>query len=180
MTVEIYKQFKEMLKDESDIQGHLEFINRESCGIILECGVRDGYSTTALLLGVDNGRGHLFSVDRNNSCERHFPNHKDWTFINAYSTDEKKISEAVLGQGYPVLFDLIFLDTEHTYEIVYQELALWSGHLKPNGKILIHDVTTYHQGAGRACQYFAQREKWDYQIREGWNGLGILKRKEKK
>jgi len=176
---DVGKDYREKSKHESDIKGHMDYLMKNAYGSVLELGVRDGYSTTALLLGVEGSDGHLFSVDKNQACGRHYSGHPNWTFINAYSTDVEDIETKVLEAGYPFQFDLIFLDTLHSYEQVSLEIGTYLPKLNSDGQIVVHDVTTY-RGAGDACRYYAVREKLDFQIIEGWNGLGILKRRDKK
>ena len=172
-------RFSAWLRSENDIKGHLQFIYGESGGIVLELGVRGGVSTSAFLLGVERDDGHLFSVDINPRCKNIFWGHPGWTFIESDSKDFDRIEANVLGVGHPLAFDLIFLDTTHTFEQVSQELKMWSHYLKPKGTILVHDVTKYPSGGGKACEQFAKTENWKYRVREGSNGLGILTRKEK-
>jgi len=175
MTI-VLRKFEKALKYESDIKGHIQFIYGESGGIILECGVRDGFSTSALLLGVEAQGGILFSVDRERSCGTHFDGHPAWKFIHSESTNFEKIAGTILGSGHLLEFDLLFLDTIHTYEQVAQELKMWGPKVKEEGKILVHDVEKF-KGADSACREFARLNKWEYKIRPGYNGLGILRRK---
>lgn len=178
MTWEIRSKYDEGLKQESRIQGHMEYLFGESDGTVLQCGVRDGLATAALLYGVQRGDGHLFSVDMHPGYAGYFESDK-WTFVNAYSDDTQKIETKIIEKGYEPKLDLVYLDTVHSYEQVFRELITWAPYVKADGKILVQSVTTYWRGAGEAARYFAHREKWDYQMREGWHGLGILRRQQK-
>ena len=174
----VREKFLEAVKYESDIQGHIQYLYGESEGIVLELGVREGNSTAALLLGVERSDGHLFSVDVNSKCEDLFKDHPLWTFIKAHSTDNKFIVNRIYETGHEPKFNVIFIDTTHTLEQVSFELKIWSQYLKPEGSIFVHDVTTYATGAGDACRQFAKLYKWDYVVREGWHGLGILTKRQ--
>jgi len=171
-------KYLEALKYESDIQGHIQFIYGESEGIVLELGVRNGNSTSALLLGVERSGGRLFSVDINPKCGDLFDGHPLWTFIKAFSTDDKEIITKIYETGHEPKFDIIFIDTVHTLEQVSFELKTWAQYLRPDGKIFVHDVITYASGAGEACKQFAQIYEWNYDVRAGWHGLGILTKKQ--
>lgn len=44
-------------------------------------------------------------------------------------------------------FDIIFIDTEHTREVVLSELYFWVNHIKKNGYFVFHDSHWLNQGA---------------------------------
>lgn len=169
--------FDKWCRAQGDLHDHVEFLYHASRGIVLELGVRGGTSTSALLLGAERDGGRLFSVDKNKTCGELFKGHALWHFIHSDSLDRKAIERTIQKAGHQADFDIIFIDTIHTYIQVARELSLWNTRLKHGGKIFVHDVTTYPQGAGAACQSFAQKNNWNYEIREGSNGLGILTRK---
>lgn len=151
----------------SDIQGHLEFLRDVAKGFVVECGVRSGVSTAALLAGVVKNGGRLVSIDVDH-CQSIFEGHPDWTFIRGSSIDPNTLPVV------DVLFDVVFLDTLHTYEHVKAELELWGPRVAPGGMILVHDVDTF-KGAGDAVSEWVAARKLDYQIRHGSNGLGVVK-----
>ncbi len=153
----------------SDIAAHIGFIRDVSRGNVLELGVRDGVSTCALLMGVKDRGGHVWSVDTDIRCAFRFSGDEDWTFVPTDSLDESSIRSA----GLPEKIDVLFLDTTHTFEQVYAELKLWGPRVVENGIILIHDVITY-AGAGTAMRRWAQENGLDCETRPGSNGLGII------
>ena len=61
-------------------------------GNVLELGVRAGVSTAALLAGVSDHGGHVWSVDRDD-CAPVFAGHPHWTFIQGDSLDNLSVPE---------------------------------------------------------------------------------------
>ncbi len=166
----IEQLYKKSLLSESDIQGHLQFIANVARGNVLEMGVRSGNSTAAFLYGLEMQGGKLWSIDKNALCGELFNGHPLWNFINADSCDVA----TVLAGGVPSEIDILFLDTMHDYEQVSNELVCWHTLIAKNGIILVHDVSTFSQGAGSACINFAKEYGWKFAIRDGSNGLGII------
>ncbi len=169
------KEHQRNLVEESDIRGHLAFLKEVAKGVVVECGVRHGISTAALLAGVVANGGRLISVDVNN-CGGAFAGHPLWTFIQGSSIDfgvEGLVSQAS-GCLYDPLYDVVFLDTLHDHDHVMAELNLWGPNMAPGGMILVHDVETF-KGAGDAVREWAAARKLEYQVRSGSNGLGVVK-----
>jgi predicted O-methyltransferase YrrM len=163
--------FEQRLAEDSDIKGHLQFLRGVARGNVLELGVRSGNSTVAFLKGLEEKRGHLWSVDVIPSCEDVAKGHALWTFIAGYSTSE----QAILDAGLELPLDVLFLDTLHTYSQVMQELEMWGPKVRDNGLILIHDVLTFPL-TDMACHNYTHRNYFDYEVRPGYNGLGVIKK----
>jgi predicted O-methyltransferase YrrM len=123
----------------SDIQQHLptlyETVQKYPQVIALELGVRWGTSTAALLAGVDEVDGHLWSVD---IAQPTYPQwwHETgrWTLTIGSDTDR----EVMAAQ--PAELDVLFIDTVHTYEHTLAELRAWVPRVKPGGVVLMHDT----------------------------------------
>lgn len=163
--------FEKILNQESDIRGHLKFLQGIAKGTVLELGVRGGNSTIAFLKGLEEKGGHLWSVDVVESCGEVAKGHPQWTFINGFSTEKQKI----LAAGISVPIDVLFLDTLHSFPQVSQELEVWGPEVNPQGVILIHDVITFPP-ADMAAHNYAFRNYYDYEVREGYNGLGVIRK----
>ena len=115
----------------SDIQNHLSLLFKNSHGDCLEIGTRRGVSTAAILAGVEQKGGHLWSVDIND-C-RIFEGHKDWTFIQADSLKQvEKINASV-----PAKLDVLFVDGDHSFEGALSDLDHFGTRAK---KIFVHDT----------------------------------------
>lgn len=169
---DVLAQYHTRLASPSDIQLHLPRLYQESHGIVLELGVRGGTSTSALLAGVVERGGHLYSVDINPNCWGSVGLHPQWTFINADSLDVVKIC----GAGVPDEIDMLFIDTEHTYTKTLNELFTWGKCVKEGGKIFLHDTDdaeTFYGVRGAIMEYCR------YHIKLFWlypdsNGLGEI------
>jgi cephalosporin hydroxylase len=98
---------------------------------VIELGVRDGYSTGALLYGLEQTGGALWSVDINPPPLSSLPR---WTFVYGDDTDK-----AILAQ-LPTEVDLVFIDTSHAWAHTLRELELYVPRVRPGGRVLLHDT----------------------------------------
>lgn len=48
---------------------------------------------------------------------------------------------SMVAKGWPHCLDKLFLDSNHAYEFVLEDLIAWSAHIKPGGCIMCHDYT---------------------------------------
>jgi predicted O-methyltransferase YrrM len=158
------------LVNPSDIADHLLFLAKHARGNILELGVRGGVSTSALLYGVEANGGHVWSVDIDPRCEAAFRGHPQWTFVAADSADIITIDEK--GNA-PFHYDILFIDTDHSYERLGRELSLWGPCVRDGGLILMHDVIAFPEMA-RAADEYASGRGFVYTVRPGSNGLGVI------
>ncbi len=152
----------------SDMQAHLPTLYEAARGNVLELGVRAGVSTSALLTGVVDHGGHVWSVDRDD-CGAVFTPHPDWTFIQADSCDATITVPEVL--------DCLFIDTEHTADRTYRELMLWGPRVKVGGVILLHDTddgSTY-PGVRDAMEAWCLERALTPEYRSGSYGLGVIR-----
>lgn len=158
--------FQENSRVWSDMQDHMFFLFEQAHGNVMEIGVRGGASTSALLAGVEQHGGHLWSVDIS-PCK--IFDHPQWTFIQADSIARK---EEILAQV-PEELDVLFVDGDHTYEGCLSDLQTYG----PRAKlILIHDCLcpdTY-PGVRKASEEYAASIGVSLVIRDGSYGLGII------
>lgn len=144
------------LKNWSDIQDHLPRLYASAKGNCMEIGVRSGCSTSALLAGIEERGGHLYSVDIND-CPI-FSGHPNWTFYRADSIKDEAI-KALLGNDY----DVLFVDGDHSYEGALSDLKAFGPKAK---RIFVHDtdapdypgvrlaVETFVKQTGRKVTYW--------------------------
>jgi SAM-dependent methyltransferase len=152
----------------SDIQDHIPRLRSEARGTVLELGVRGGISTTALLAGVEERGGVVWSVDIDPASAAIFEGHAQWRFALADSRDVDAVS--ALGLERPL--DVLFVDTIHTYEQVRDELGAWGEWVRPGGVILFHDTDSYPE-IRRAISEWCRPRKVPYEFLGGSYGLGV-------
>lgn len=109
---------------------------------VLELGVGPGYSTTAILAGLKQTGGTLFSIDIQlsngifegikNIQSRPFINPKKWVFILADDLEIAKI--------WSLPIDMLYIDSSHFYDNTLQELELFTPWLRKDGTLLMHDT----------------------------------------
>lgn len=125
-----------------DVNAHLpkliELGNQVGGKRIVELGVRGGISTVAWLAAVHANEGHLWAVDVN-PVPGHVRTAERCTSIRGRSTDPavvQAITSAADGEG----LDLVFVDTDHTYELTAQEIGTWAPLVRTGGMLVFHDV----------------------------------------
>lgn len=110
----------------TDVHEHLPRLRAAARGNVLEIGVRFGSSTAALLAGVEENGGHVWSVDIED-CSHLFSGHPQWTFSQGNSRT----------MGRPKELDLLFIDGDHSYEGCLSDLKTFGPAAKV---IMVHDA----------------------------------------
>jgi predicted O-methyltransferase YrrM len=181
--INVHERFKELLlKESSDIWEYVTYFSEVAKGNVLEIGTRRGDSTAAFLVGVEQKGGHVYSVDVKDCCV--YPNHRQWTFIQADSVKQNAFVKAQI----PAAFDVLFVDGDHSYNAVFSDLNHYGALVVPGGKIIVHDVnpagiTPELKEAGWRAEpgcrkafddYAAARPFWKKEFLPGRAGLGVL------
>jgi predicted O-methyltransferase YrrM len=109
------------------------------CDTVLELGAYKGRSTTAL---AENVRGHVVTVDLNVQPDLR-KNLQDLVAANRVRIIEAPSSRVLEVVG-SEKFDMIFIDTDHTYETTKLEIELCLQLLKPDGLLCGHDCRHPH------------------------------------
>lgn len=163
-------QFFKSSKAITDINEHLPTLKMyaDQCDSVVELGVRDGQSTRAFLASsaksvksydivVNDFVAGLFEVARLSGMDAVY-----------YHAD-------VLQEDLPEA-DLYFIDTDHTYNQLSQELALHGN--KARKYIILHDTTTYSDALEPAIiEFLSKNQHWDFAaVYENNNGLTVLER----
>lgn len=158
-------RYEVIAKDEKlDTHAHLPFFKEKAKGNILEIGVHCGISTTAILAGLEENGGHLWSVDTHPSCRYVWHGHPQWTFVCPWSGDPMPEQE----------FNVAFIDGDHSYQAVANDLTFASGHIK-HGLILLHDADTpSFPGVRRAIDEFCNCWGLKHELRPGSHGLEVI------
>lgn len=156
-----------------DTHAHLPFLRESARGNVLEIGVHTGISTAALLLGVEEKGGHVWSVDISGQSRYVWHGHPQWTFL---CTDSKSGAVWLRSQITPTL-DLLYIDGGHSYEQVMADLENFAPLVRPGGLILLHDVLfiEFFPGVQRAFNEWRARPGYESEVREGSCGLGVLR-----
>lgn len=128
----------------------------------------EGIATNALLEGVEKNGGEVWSVE-SNDLSKLFKGHKQWHFIQTNSLDEEKILNACKKTA----FDLIFIDTEHSYDRTKKELELWGKRVNPGGRIILHDHAIF-SGIDQAIKEYAANKDVKVEQYPNGNGLTII------
>lgn len=149
-----------------DTYEHLPFLKEHAKGNVLEIGVHCGISTTALLAGLEENGGHLWSVDVHPSCRYVWYGHPQWTFVCPWSGDRPE----------PELpLDLVFIDGDHSFEGCRADLETWWPHVKNGGMILVHDADTESfPGVKLAIHEFCGKNALKHELRPGSHGLEVI------
>lgn len=149
------ERYAQVCAEDNDIHLHLPMlvaaVDEVNATTVIECGVRYGPSTVALLFALE-GRGHLYSVDSS------FPvaapgsdvNLLDpqgplgvldfWHFI--LGQDEWPETQAML----PDICCILLVDTMHTYEQTSLELELYIPRVRSGGRAYFHDTALRETG----------------------------------
>jgi predicted O-methyltransferase YrrM len=156
----------------SDIFEHLPALRAEAHGNVLEIGVRGGASTSALILGVRERGGHVYSVDITAACGTDvFLDDPQWTFLHGHSEyDAARILSKV-----PISLDVLFIDADHSYRAVQSDLAKYGPRVRKGGVILLHDTELEGAGVRRALVEYAEKLGSVPELRPGCYGLGVLR-----
>lgn len=168
----------------SDMMEYLPYLRSVAKGNVLEIGTRWGISTTALLAGLQENGGHLYSVDVEEHCASLYPGHLQWTFIHGHS----RLSTDRIKELIPPTLDVLFVDGDHSFAAALYDMETYGAMVRPGGLILAHDVnpagiTPELQHRGWAASPGA-REAFDHylsahpdlqgHILPGRAGLGVI------
>ena len=126
------------LGDNSEIL--LNLVKRMKNKRFMDLGVRYGASSTIL----------SFDADKNNNqvcgCDIYFDSFEGSELVNK-SYERYQSDSVTLGKNWNKdPFDIIFVDTLHTREIVLAEIYFWSKHINEGGYFIFHDT---HLNVGR-------------------------------
>ncbi len=172
-----------MLPNQSDVEYLMPILEEyaSKCEIILELGCGHGNgSTRAFAAGLRrscNLSAHLVSVDIDPSRPDELPNCPIYTRVVGDSADTKvmlMVSHLVSRKP-----DLIYVDTDHTYEQMKSELEVWWPMSYQSTTWLFHDTWMFgeYNHMTDAIKEFAARDGWVYtDITKESHGLGRMAR----
>jgi len=131
-------------REVGDINAHLkhlyQLVTTRSSDAIVELGVRGGVSTIAWLAGLQITGGRLWAIDLN-EAPPHVAHAPQCTFVKGDSTSldvVERVSDEVTSLYSSA--DIVFIDTNHDYDLTLRELRLWSPLVGHGGVIVLHDT----------------------------------------
>lgn len=164
-------EYRERLAVWSDVQYCMPRLHDAACSRpgtrVLELGVREGYSTSAFLAAAEACGGHVWSADIDAPrVPAHWAASGLWTFTRA---DDLTLT-------WPVnMFDVLFIDTSHTYEHTLAELCRFVPVVKPGGTVFMHDTIWGDRGVAGALHVFCAETGLTWTEHGGQYGLGEIR-----
>lgn len=148
---------------ESTWKGHEKFaiwlVNRLRPKTIVDLGFDTGLSTIAFAY---RNRGQVFGIDwfqDGNYAEKSFALDSAFSNIsNAIRFNYAKNIHLIIGpfsymsKNWKRKIDILHIDWAHSYRSAREHFLNWSQFLKSDSVILMHDVSAFPDGAGRAFQ----------------------------
>lgn len=125
---------------------------------ILETGTYAGYATAMLAAGLKalDNNGSVVTFDLNPM--HHLFDHTDLAeLITFVAADTTEVDLAQLGHD---SFDLLALDSDHTYRVIATELQRFEPLLKPGGYMVLHD-SLYFDGVGLAVEQLMKNPRFE-------------------
>jgi hypothetical protein len=119
------------LSTKSDIREHLGILNALAmdCYVVVELGFRTGISTTAFLAA--GATVHSYDIKKNDARVRALA--KQYKKFNFWEGDSRRVDIPKC--------DLLFVDTDHTWQTTFSELS--KHHAKVKRWVVLHDTVTY-------------------------------------
>ena len=164
------ESLREILRQDKDLVVLFDYVKKLDPDVILELGVRGGYSTEVFLTA---GCNKLISVDINDYplTRTRLGKFGNWEFI---VQDDREYLKHVNYKP-----DIIFIDTSHKTDHTYYEICQSVKLLSTFGIILLHDTISYKHEVMKAIEMFilANIDKWTFTELGSHNGMGLIKRK---
>lgn len=129
--------YEKLCDTPSDINEHLPTLHDLAIKLdakkVIELGVRTGVSSVAWLTALHQTDGYLYAVDVNPAPD-HVAKHPRCTFTQGNDLDPFVISQL------PDDADIVFVDSDHRYELTKSEIEAYRGKVRPGGCMAFHDV----------------------------------------
>lgn len=138
----------------------------QECDNILELGVYTGFTTLAFLSAEPK---RLMSIDITD--EYVLPQLQELHQISLAAGVDFEFRKANSLHVYTEDYDLVFIDTEHTYEQTAQELQRHG--LRARKYIMLHDVRSHQGVLIAACEFVVNNPEWQFDLHDN-SGDGLL------
>jgi len=134
--------------------------------MIAEVGSWKGMSTSVLAKAIRDYNGKVFTIDHWMGSKR-VPHHKVAKIVDIYSIFKRNmIALGVWDIIYPLvmdsqtaaqifadgILDLVFIDADHRYECIKEDISYWLPKLKNGGILCGHDCEGYYSKYPREIQ----------------------------
>lgn len=177
-----------LLQLTEEIQAFLDWLRPYAPRHICEIGSADGgtailfcHLARGLVISVDLPDGYGGGVSRE-ACDQRTAmlaamNPQYRAVLGDSHDPETRERVAALLQGEPL--DLLFIDGDHTYAGVTQDLAMYGPLVKPGGFIAFHDIndTDVHRQFGCEVHRLWQElpgGKKEFNVHGKWGGIGVV------
>ena len=153
-----------------------EFLYRktleEGARLVYEIGVREGYSTHAILQALEQTGGRMVSCDiqgyRQNIHAGRPITSERWTFIQIDSIHFPRYLDETA--------DMIYIDGDHSYGAVRSDvIGLWP-FLKVGGLMILDDTQTFPHGPGEIIKRLSEAGL-DARSEPVANGFGLIRKR---
>ncbi len=118
--------------------------------VAIEIGTREGYSASITARNVEKAGGCLYVVDPWETLDvfRKFRDNMKLMNLTVYPLVMKSVDAArIFKDG---VLDFIFIDGDHTYDCVKDDITSWLPKLKPSGIMAGHDYKPNAKGVMEA------------------------------
>ena len=178
----------------TDIRGHLEFMHNTvqlyEQPVVIELGIQAGNSTSALLSAAQLNDGQLWSCDiqdrgklatERSGGDRRVP--EDWwdePSWHVFCGDDLSVNALM---WMPDQCNVLFIDSDHSYEHVLAVLAVYVPRVVRGGIVLLHDThwipgdtdLPYPSGPiTKALNKYCSTRNLTWEDRPGSYGMGII------
>lgn len=155
------------------LANRLELLRRlPADGVICELGVFKGFFSEAILREAKPRELHLVDV----WASKRYNEDLFQSVVEKFSTqiDEgsvhihRKLSTDAAADFDDGMFDMVYIDTDHGYQVTRDELKLYAPKVKPGGLLAGHDyvqgnfVGGFRYGVIEAVQEFCNNEGWKF------------------
>ncbi len=178
----------EMYQIKEEFMAFLEWLKPMKPRRVLEIGSHHGgtavhFCTLAqdLVVSVDLPDGAGGGMPLANCLERDELIAKNFPHFRSVLGDSHahKTLERVQALAAGELFDVLFVDGDHTYDGVKQDCEMYTDLVKPCGFVAMHDIndTEFHREQGCDVHRFwteLQCDKVEFNVHGKWGGIGVV------
>ena len=157
-----FDYYSALPQESCDIGEHLRYMHDLAVSInaqtIVELGPARGVSTAAWLLAAETTGGHVWSCDiLEQDIFPEVAEHEQWTYVVANDLD--------VVDRCPRPIDLLFIDSEHTYQQTLDEMRAYVPLVRSGGYVLMHDTVIWDELIEPAIREYAAEhpfasERW--------------------